>query len=82
MKNSDFEKSRADAKVLWRFSDLKALGIVEDRATGRRWMDTEGFPQPIILGPNSLAWDAEEVRQWVKSRPRGAAPQPPRAKAA
>ena len=44
MKNSDFEKSRADAKVLWRFSDLKALGIVEDRATGRRWMDTEEFP--------------------------------------
>ena len=26
--------------------------------------------------------NAEEVREWTKSRPRGAAPQPPRAKAA
>ena len=84
MKNSDFEKSKADADamVLWRFNVLKALGIVEDRATLRRWMATEGFPPPLILGPNSLAWDAEETRQWVKNRLCGAAPQPPRAKAA
>jgi hypothetical protein len=42
MKNSDFEKSKADADamVLWRFNVLKALGIVEDRATLRRWMAT------------------------------------------
>ncbi|WP_425284433.1 helix-turn-helix transcriptional regulator [Methylocapsa palsarum] len=28
------------------------------------------FPRPIALGANTLAWNLEEVENWLKSRPR------------
>src|SRR5271166_2174356 len=67
-------------KKLWerellRFRDLKALGIVEDRATLRRWMRTQNedpFPTPIVLSGRVTS----EVRLWLDRRPRGRAPQP------
>lgn len=68
------------SKTLWSFSDLKALGYVNDRATLRRREAREGFPQPVILSSNSVAWNPEEVRAWLASRPRGTAPQPLRTK--
>lgn len=74
------EKQIADteAQTLWRFRDLKAKGIVTDRATLRRWMKSadDPFPSPIVLSANAVAWVAEEVRAWLKRRPRGPAPQP------
>ena len=73
--------AKIHAKEIWRNSDLDTLGY-GDRKTRRRWIVTEGFPEPIVLGPNSIGWHAEEVREWTKARPRGLAPQPPRAKAA
>jgi predicted DNA-binding transcriptional regulator AlpA len=74
-------KRAALARELWRFRELKLLGYVADRATARRRMDKEGFPQPIVLSGNAIAWVASEVIAWVASRPRGSAPQPHRAKA-
>jgi hypothetical protein len=84
MNSADIEewKARIQAKSFWPFSDLKAQGIVNDRATLRRWMREQEFPQPVILGPNSLAWKADLVRDWVASRPCGPAPQPKRIKPA
>lgn len=79
------EKQIADteARTLWRFRDLKAKGIVTDRATLRRWMKSadDPFPPPIVLSANAVAWVAEEVRTWLKRRPRGPAPQPRRKEA-
>jgi predicted DNA-binding transcriptional regulator AlpA len=74
----DIEQRMAEiqAKTLWPFSDLKAQGIANDRATLRRREAREGFPQAVILSSNSVAWNADEVRAWLASRPRGAAPQP------
>jgi len=73
------EVEAVKARELWRFADLKLLGYVADRATLRRWMNVEGFPKPIVLSANSIAWRAPEVLEWLANRPRGAAPQPPRA---
>lgn len=28
------------------------------------------FPQPVRLGPKSVAWRSDEIKQWVASRPR------------
>ena len=82
---SEIEKAMAEtrARELWRFCDLKTLGIVDDRTTLRRRMksDTDPFPQPIILSGNAVAWPASEVRAWLASRPRGLAPQPRRIEA-
>ena len=29
------------------------------------WEKTEGFPARIRLGPNSVAWKGDEVKQWL-----------------
>jgi predicted DNA-binding transcriptional regulator AlpA len=74
------EKQMADteAQTLWRFRDLKAKGIVTDRATLRRWMKSpdDPFPSPIVLSANSIAWRASEICEWLDNRSRGPAPQP------
>lgn len=63
---------------LIRFRDLKARGILPDRATARRWMrrKNDPFPQPIVLSDNFIAWRWSEVKAWLDNRPRGPAPQP------
>ena len=74
MAPKDIEQRIAEirSKTLWSFSDLKAQGIVNDRATLRRREAREGFPQAaVILSSNSVAWNADEVRAWLASRPRG-----------
>ena len=36
------------------------------------WRDirAETFPAPIELGPNSVGWYADEIDEWLASRPR------------
>jgi hypothetical protein len=54
-----------------RFRYLQEQGIIKDRMALARAIDHYGFPKPIALGDNSLAWDLEkEVEPWLKSRPR------------
>jgi prophage regulatory protein len=39
-----------------------------------RQIQTETFPKPVQLGPNSVAWIEEEIDEWIASRPRGLIP--------
>ena len=40
-----------------------------------RWIQTEGFPQPVRLSANVVAWRQSEVVAWIRSRrPRPAKP--------
>ena len=41
------------------------------RATLYRFMMGEGFPLPVKFG-RSNRWHSEEVRGWIKNRPRAA----------
>jgi len=52
----------------WRYHDLKARGIVSNRMTLHRWIQNQGFPQGILLGPNSRAWAVQEVVDWLNNR--------------
>ncbi len=45
------------------------LGISE--ATVYRWIKSEGLPEPIKLGSNSVGWKLSEVQAWLDSRARG-----------
>lgn len=45
---------------------LALLGISE--TTLRRWMDTDGFPRPVQLGPRAVGWIASDCAQWLASR--------------
>lgn len=55
---------------LVRYKQLHADGIVNDRMSLARKIENEGFPKPLALGPNTLAWDYDEVVAWLTSRPR------------
>ena len=77
-KNAEELKARALAKEIWRYADLLLLGYATDRATLRRQIARDGFPEPIVIGPNSVGWVSNEVRSFFAARPRGAAPQPSR----
>jgi hypothetical protein len=69
------------AEVLLCFRDLKDRGIINNHVTLKRWIEREGFPPGLLLGPNSRAWRASDVEAWLDSRPtcvaepRGAAKQ-------
>ncbi len=40
-----------------------------------RWIQTEGFPRPVRLSENVVAWRQSEVVAWIQSRqPRPAKP--------
>lgn len=54
---------------LLRFADLKERGVVSNWVTLRRWIDREGFPPGLLLGPNSRAWSDAEISSWLASRP-------------
>jgi predicted DNA-binding transcriptional regulator AlpA len=49
---------------------LEDEGIMPNRMTLARSIAYLGFPKPVELGKNRIAWDLEEVRAWLASRPR------------
>ena len=53
---------------LLRYYDLAARGIISNRMTLARWIESEGFPPGIMLGPNTRAWRESEVEEWLASR--------------
>ena len=55
---------------LVRYRYLKEEGIITDRMALARAIEWYGFPRPIALGANTLAWNLEEVQAWLASRPR------------
>ena len=61
----------------WRFSDLKAPGIVDNRVTLSNWQKKHGFPKGQMTGPNTRTWDEEtEINPWLASRPTASKPVP------
>lgn len=52
-----------------RYAELHAEGIFANRMDAARKV-AAGFPAPIELGPNTIAWDRAEVEEWIASRPR------------
>jgi hypothetical protein len=53
-----------------RYKCLEDNGIIFNRMQLARAIERYGFPKPVALGENTLAWHLEEVESWLKSRPR------------
>ena len=72
---------KRDALKLLRMRDLTSeYGLFP--ATVYRWIGEGGFPLPISLGGNSVAWNREEIEEWRRTRPRANIKQPPAEKTA
>ena len=54
--------------AFYREADILAL-IGASKATLWRWRRDGSFPQPVELGPNTVAWRREDVEAWIASRP-------------
>ena len=53
-----------------RFSDLVDRGIVRNRVTLKNWIQTQGFPEGQMTGPNTRSWSEDEIERWLKDRPK------------
>lgn len=52
-----------------RYPDLVARGIVNNRTTLQRWIDGPvGFPAPVNLTENTIAWLESDVVAWEEAR--------------
>lgn len=49
---------------------LEQHSIVTNRMCLARAIENYGFPKPIALGANRLAWHLGEVEEWIAARPR------------
>jgi prophage regulatory protein len=58
------------AGQLLRIRDVCAKLAGVHRATVYRLIAEAGFPQPVAIGGNAVAWHAHEVDAWIAARPR------------
>ena len=56
-------------QMLLRFPDLNDAGIVRNWPQLKRLVERHGFPAGRILSDNTRFWSADEVDQWLASRP-------------
>jgi predicted DNA-binding transcriptional regulator AlpA len=66
-----FLGSRYLGRRYLRYSELEALGIVDDRSTLVSWMRAGGFPRSLKIPSRygkTLVWDALEVAQHIAQR--------------
>jgi predicted DNA-binding transcriptional regulator AlpA len=62
---------------LLRFGDLKRIGLVGNRPTLKRRIESQGFPPGRLLGPNTRVWTEGEIELWFVSRPEHREDPPP-----
>ena len=48
---------------------LRFRNLVNNYVTLARWIEREGFPPGLMLGPNTRVWRDSEVEAWLASRP-------------
>jgi hypothetical protein len=71
--DDDGDAGDAEARLLLplhcRFADLDAAGIVHNWPTLLRMVDEEDFPPGKMISRNVRAWEVDEVRHWLGTRP-------------
>jgi prophage regulatory protein len=55
-------------RAVYRYEDLKSIGIDWSRKTIYQKIRDGLFPRPIHLGGNTSAWVADEIFDWIKAR--------------
>jgi predicted DNA-binding transcriptional regulator AlpA len=65
--------------VFYRFKDLVAAGLVNNRTTLLRLIDKQGFPPGTMIGGNTRVWRVTDIETWLASRPTARKVLPPNA---
>jgi Prophage CP4-57 regulatory protein (AlpA) len=52
-----------------RYHDLRSAGIVSNWPQLYNLIDDCGFPEGVMLSPNTRAWRIEDIERWLASRP-------------
>jgi len=60
-------KSRPDSRQLLKLKEICELLSVS-RSTIYYWMSERNFPRPVRLGARAVRWQAEEIKDWCRSR--------------
>jgi len=55
-------------RAVFRYEDLKDIGIPWTRKTVYAKIRAGQFPPPIYLGGSTTAWVAAEIHDWIKGR--------------
>jgi hypothetical protein len=71
---------QAGLPVFYRFNDLVAAGIVQNRTMLLRLIDNENFPPGVMIGRNTRAWRVTDIETWIASRPTARKVTPPGAR--
>ena len=57
----------ADRRILRRWEVAELIGL--SQATLYRMVSRGEFPRPVQISPRCTGWRADEVEEWVGSRP-------------
>ena len=57
----------ADRRILRRWEVAELIGL--SQATLYRMVSRGEFPRPVQISPRCTGWRADEVQEWVSSRP-------------
>ena len=61
-----------EAMILRLPAVIKMTGISKSRIYVYMERETDPFPRPIQLGPNSVGWRKSEIEAWLNTRERTA----------
>ena len=61
-----------EAMILRLPAVIKMTGISKSRIYVYMERETDPFPRPIQLGPNSVGWQKSEIEAWLNTRERTA----------
>lgn len=54
---------------LIRWKEMREMiGGISSRSTVDRWEKSGEFPQRVRLGKNSIAWNLDDINEWIVSR--------------
>ena len=56
---------QAGLPVFYRFKDLVAAGLVNNRTTLLRLIDKESFPPGVMIGGNTRVWRVTDIETWL-----------------
>lgn len=59
-----------DAQILRLPAVVEMTGISRSRIYVAMGRETDAFPRPIRLGPNSVGWKKAEILAWLDARER------------